>query len=64
MEEESALAGLSRQWILGFVRRVVSHEMCDTLLAPFLEQELFRALKVALAGMGSYRPCFFTIGIS
>ena len=34
VEEESAIVGVSRLWILGVVRRSMTDEMCDSWLAP------------------------------
>ena len=71
VEEESGTLEASRQRVLmSSVRRTVTEEMCDNLLAPFSEEELLRALKAlppetfALVGMGFFRPFFCSTGIS
>ena len=63
VEEESGTSEASRQRVLSSVRRTVTEEMCDSLLAPFSEEELLRALKAlprdSCPGGDGLLPAFF-----
>ena len=63
VEEESGTSEASRQRVLSSVRRTVTEEMCDRLLAPFSEEELLRALKAlprdSCPGGDGLLPAFF-----